>query len=233
MSEGRALRFASYNVHRCIGRDGRYDPERVIAVVQELGADVVALQEVESHPHSDRDFLALLTRSVGMRAIAGPTLLDESYHYGNVLLTRVGVRSVRRIDLSLLDREPRGALDLDLEFEGAPLRVMATHLGLHPLERRFQIRQLLDLLSHGPDKPTVLLGDINEWFAWGRPLRWLHGHFGKPPAPRSFPAGLPLFALDRIWMSPRERLTGVRVHRSQRARLASDHLPVIAEVRAV
>lgn len=224
------LRLASYNIHGCFGRDGRHEPQRVIAVVQELEADVIALQEVESVPDHETDFVARIAAATGMRVIIGPTLRKKQAQFGNLVLTRTAVRAVRRVDLSLLEREPRGALVLDLEIAECPIRVVATHLGLHPFERRFQIRRLLELVADEPREPVALLGDINEWFSWGRPLGWLHDHFGRPPSPASFPSGFPVFALDRIWFSPRERLKGVRTHRSTFSRVASDHLPVVAEV---
>lgn len=224
------LTLASYNIHRCIGCDGRRDPERVVGVVSELNADVVALQEVETYPGGELDFLAELGEATGMRVIPGPTLGHRNYRYGNAILTRARVNAVRRIDLSLLDHEPRGALQVDLEWENMPVEVVATHLGLRPLERRFQIRQILELLASEDRNPSALLGDINEWFSWGRPLRWLHGHFGKPPAPATFPTRLPLLALDRIWFRPREWLVSIRAHASPAARIASDHLPLVATV---
>jgi endonuclease/exonuclease/phosphatase family metal-dependent hydrolase len=76
----------------------------------------------------------------------------------------------------------------------------------------------------------MLLGDLNEWLPLGRPLRWLHAYFGRPPAVRSFPALLPLMALDRIWVRPRRHLLSVQAHRSPASRVASDHLPVTAEI---
>ena len=75
--------------------------------------------------------------------------------------------------------------------------------------------------------PTVLVGDLNEWFLWGRPLRRLHAHFGATPAPATYPAGWPVFALDRMWVKPLDRLLGVTVHNSPLARQASDHLPLL------
>lgn len=232
MTRGAAqVRLASYNIHRCIGRDGRRDPDRIITVLRELDADVIALQEVEIHPNGVRDFLVQLEAETGLQVIPGPTLLAADHQYGNALLTRLPIRSVRRHDLSLLDREPRGALDVDLEPEGRLLQVMATHLGLHPLERRFQIRQILEHLHPEHPHPVALIGDINEWFSWGRPLGWLHAHFGKPPAPWTFPSRWPFLALDRIWFAPRHDLLAVAAHRSPTARLASDHLPVTATVR--
>jgi endonuclease/exonuclease/phosphatase family metal-dependent hydrolase len=75
---------------------------------------------------------------------------------------------------------------------------------------------------------VVLLGDLNEWFLWGRPLRWLRRHFGRTPAPATFPARWPLFALDRIWVEPVRLLERIEVHRNGFAREASDHLPLRA-----
>ncbi len=224
------LTFASYNIHRCIGRDGRRDPDRIIRVLNEFDADVIALQEVETYPGGDRDFLARLGAQTDMRVIPGPTLGHKHYRFGNAILTRARVNAVRRIDLSLLEREPRGALQVDLEWEETPVEVFATHLGLWPLERRFQIQQILKILAVEDRSPSALLGDINEWFSWGRPLRWLHGHFGEPPSPATFPSGFPLLALDRIWFRPRECFETISPHRSPLAGLASDHLPLLATV---
>jgi endonuclease/exonuclease/phosphatase family metal-dependent hydrolase len=80
--------------------------------------------------------------------------------------------------------------------------------------------------------PVILMGDLNEWFMWGKPLRQLVSHFQSVPAPATFPSVFPLFALDRIWIRPRHRLVRVRVHRSPLARKASDHLPLLARISA-
>jgi endonuclease/exonuclease/phosphatase family metal-dependent hydrolase len=77
---------------------------------------------------------------------------------------------------------------------------------------------------------VVVCGDINEWFRFGRPLRWLHRRLGKQVAPATFPAMFPLLALDRIWIEPRTACAKITAHRSQAARLASDHLPLAADV---
>ena len=222
-----SLTIASYNVHRAIGSDRRTDPERILEVLKEVDADVVALQEVEAHDDG-ADMLAWLGRKTGFHAIAGTTLLRHDGHYGNGLLTRCPVKGKRLCDLSWRGREPRGAIAADLDCGGHTLRVVATHLGLRPAERREQVQQLLHLFKEKPHERSVLMGDLNEWFLWGRPLRRLHRHFKETPSLATFPSGLPLLALDRIWTHPRAMLRELRVHRTALSRVASDHLPLVA-----
>ena len=223
-----ALRVATYNVHSGVGSEGRCDPARIAGVINELSADVVALQEVESR-HGDLETLEFLSSQTGMMAVPGPTMLRTVGDYGNALLTRAGLLELRRTDLSFSGREPRGAIDAVLQAGQERLRVIATHLGLRPAERRHQIETLLAGLGDDPS-PTVLMGDLNEWFLWGRPLRRLHAHFGATPAPATFPARWPLFALDRLWVKPLRCLRKLKVHRSPLARVASDHLPLTATI---
>lgn len=225
----REITLASYNIHLGIGNDGLFSPKRIARVLTELAADVIALQEVESGI-SGFDMYAYLRDHSGFTALFGPTLEQAGRQYGNALLTRFRVLDVRRIDLSMPRREPRGALDAVLDCSGLQVRVVCTHLGLRPAERRHQIRRLLGFVEDYPAMPTVLMGDINEWFLWGRPLRWLHRRFGSARALRTFPARLPLFALDRIWVQPGYLLRSVEVHSTPLARGASDHLPLTARM---
>jgi endonuclease/exonuclease/phosphatase family metal-dependent hydrolase len=198
-------------------------------VLRETGADVIALQEVESRS-TGFDMLAFLASELEMLGVPGPTLLADDGDYGNGLLTRFPPHNIQRIDLSVPHREPRGAIDTELDIDGTRLRVIATHLGLRPAERRYQVQRLLAIFEHDRSLPTVFMGDVNEWFLAGRPLRWLHRHFKNTPAPASFPARLPLLALDRIWVKPRAMLLSIGRHDSPLARLASDHLPVVARI---
>ncbi|HUQ26709.1 MAG TPA: endonuclease/exonuclease/phosphatase family protein [Burkholderiales bacterium] len=218
------LRVASYNVHGCRGSDGKKDASRIAAVIEETGCDTVGLQESDS----ELDFIAGKT---GMQAIPGLTLLRHDGHYGNALLTRRKVLDVRRLEFTWGGREPRNALDVDLEVGGETVRVIVTHLGLWPAERRFQVKKLLELLRHAPAcERVIVLGDINEWLPLGRPLRWLNGLFGHSIVERSFPSRWPLLALDRAWVRPRHSLLALKAHRTPLAAIASDHLPVKALV---
>jgi endonuclease/exonuclease/phosphatase family metal-dependent hydrolase len=216
------LRIASYNVHACIGTDGRKDAARVAGVIEEIDCDTIGLQEADYR----LDFIA---QRLGMAAVPGLTLLRHDGPYGNALLTRRPVLAVRRLGFTYSGREPRNALDVDLEVGGETVRVIVTHLGLWPAERRYQVRKILDVLrSTPPSERVVVLGDINEWMPLGRPLRWMHALLGHSPAERSFPSRWPLLALDRVWARPRHALLALKAHRSPLAALASDHLPVKA-----
>lgn len=234
----RPLRAATYNVHGCVGTDGRYAPDRIGAVLGELEADVIGLQEVDNRRPNHRGLhqFAYLERASGFAAVAGPNIISERGDYGNALLTRLAVAAVRHIDLSLRGREPRGAIDADLAGPNGPLRVVVTHFGLSPRERRAQVSMLLDALGYGPhaehgDEPTLLLGDLNEWLPGGGPrLTALGRRFPAHYAGRTWPASWPLLRLDRIYANPAPACARVAAHRSALARRASDHLPLMADL---
>lgn len=221
---------ATYNIHQCVGLDGRRDVTRIARVLNQLDTQLIGLQEVGTDldgttPSSQMEYLA---RSTGLQAIAGPTLERKSGPYGNGLLTGWRVLCCRLHDLSVPGREPRGAIDAELDIAGQTVRVVVTHLGLKAAERRYQVRRLLEALSPGQPRFLIVMGDVNEWILRSRPLRWLHGRFGTPPAPRTFPSFCPLFPLDRIWVLPREALVEIRRYGTPLARMASDHLPLRA-----
>jgi endonuclease/exonuclease/phosphatase family metal-dependent hydrolase len=234
-----SLRIASYNVHACVGRDGRYDPDRVAAVIGELNADVVALQEF-TYPASvalemrEPVVLTMADRyacALGpARQRAGRTVTEC---FGNALLTRHPLVEVHRINLSMKRLEPRGALAATIDVGGTVLHVLATHLGLRVRERRFQVRQILDYLDSVRDTFIVVLGDFNDWLPGRSAAHVLDHRLGEQPRPATFPVRWPLLALDRIWVHPRRALRQVSVHATPMARLASDHFPLVAEIDAV
>ena len=224
------LRIATYNIHRCVGCDGVEAPERIAAVLRDINADVTALQEVAFDPSGPKNILANLARSMDAQAIAGPTLLEKKGRYGNAILSRLVPERVDRLDISMPGREPRGVLAVKLRLNGSNIRIVTTHLGLRPRERRYQIRRVLPLLDDPKADVTILLGDFNEWLLWGRPLRWVNRRFGSLPAPATFPSRRPLLALDRIWVDPADRLISLHHHRHVSTAVASDHLPLVAQV---
>src|SRR3569833_1809228 len=128
--------LATYNIHRCIGGDGRIAPERIVEVMKEIDADVIALQEVESRATAGFDMLGHLASAMGMHSIAGPTLVRGEGHYGNALLTRLDILDRRSIDISVPGCEPRGAIEARLRYKRRVFCVVATHLVLRPSERR-------------------------------------------------------------------------------------------------
>jgi endonuclease/exonuclease/phosphatase family metal-dependent hydrolase len=229
-----SLRIATYNIRGGLGtwalRPTRQSAERIAQVICELDADIVALQEVPLGGSYAPDMLTQLRDATGMHSVEGPTLETSRRRYGNAVLSRLPIRAARSLNLSFLHRrEPRGALDADIECGSMLLRVVATHLGLSANERSMQVRALLDAFDTS-ELPVILLGDINEWFVHGRALRTLVTHFRRAPAPRTFPTLFPVFALDRIWVHPGEWLAGVSVHKSATARSASDHYPLVARI---
>jgi endonuclease/exonuclease/phosphatase family metal-dependent hydrolase len=225
------LTIATYNIHGAVGTDSKFSPERIAAVIQETQADVIALQEVPLGKDQHDSVLEALRRATGFHCAEGPTCRVGGGRFGNGVLSRYPIAAARSIDLTFGAFEPRGAVDADLDCHGHPLRVVATHLGLNLAERRHQIEVLLERFDTA-EMAVVLLGDINEWFVWGHSLRRLKAHFQKAPAPCTFPSMCPVFALDRIWIRPRQRLVQVKVHASRLARIASDHLPLVAHIGA-
>lgn len=228
------MRLLSYNIHGCVGLDGHEDPDRILQVIDAVDADIIALQEVDRRHPPDRCLVETLSGRGTHQAIYGPTLQRKKGAYGNLLLSRFPILSQRLLDLSVPGREPRGAICATVTANGVPVAIAATHLGLGMRERRQQVERLIAGFSYeqaeaNPDV-HVLLGDFNEWFIPGRPLRWLRRYFGNSQARRTFPSQFPVFKLDRVWVKPAARLRRLQVVRSPLARQASDHLPLIAEL---
>ena len=225
---------ASYNVHKCVGTDKKFNPERIIQVIQEIGADVMALQEADSRFGERTGLLDLarLERDTGLVPIPIAGISKAHGWHGNVILFREGMlRDVHPIKLPGL--EPRGALVAEIELkDGTVMRIIAAHLGLLRRSRAQQARMIVDIMNSRDEKPTLLLGDLNEWrLGTSSSLNTLHSAFGDlPKAVPSFPAGLPVLALDRIIPNRRGLISAVEAHDTPLARVASDHLPIKAFV---
>lgn len=233
--DGRLL-IASYNIHKAVGVDGRFDPYRIALVIREIGADVVALQEADQRFGERAGLLdlGLLKRECGLVPvpISLPVEAERSHGWhGNVVLFRDGTVSRAR-QIALPGVEPRGALAVDLELPAGPLRVIAAHLGLLRRSRAQQVAALREAAAPADGRPVVLMGDLNEWRLGARSA--LHGlapAFGPLHAAiPSFPSRFPVWALDRILGSPHDMISTVERHETPLSRLASDHLPLKAVV---
>ena len=231
MTTGRDLSVASWNIHKGVGTDRRRDMARTSAVIAEIGADILALQEVDTRFGNRTGLLDLerLRNDLGLIPVALPgTGMAHGWH-GNLLLVRNAlVQEVHQ--LILPGFEPRGAMITDLEIEGRPLRIVNAHFGLLGSSRVKQARALIDKVATLGLRPTLLMGDLNEWRKSGAALALLGRHFTLAPPRPSFPSRRPLLALDRM-MTTEGTLMDIATHDSVLARRASDHLPITAKLR--
>jgi endonuclease/exonuclease/phosphatase family metal-dependent hydrolase len=235
------LRVVTYNVHRCKGLDGRVRPDRVAKVLKEIDADIVALQEVVCIPggEPEGDQAHYIAREIGADFLFGENRKLWGGAYGNVVLSKLPMKTVKNHDLSVRGRERRGCLHIDVELAGRVLHVFNVHLGTAFLERRKQGRQLagLDILLNNELKgPRLLLGDFNEW-APGLTTKLLRAHMQSVDIKkhlrrrRTYPGVLPMFHLDHIYHDESMEVVGLTLHRTRTALVASDHLPLIAELK--
>lgn len=222
------LTFASYNIHKGVGLDGRRDPERVIAVLRELHADVIALQEADRRFGERESVLpkALIDETPWRAAPVAKRARSVGWH-GNALLVRRDIEIEQAEALELPALEPRGAVRADLVLAGRRVRVVGMHLDLSGLLRRDQIRAILRHCQNCADaRPTVLMGDFNQWGRSTGAFREFAAGWHVPAIGNSFPSRRPLAPLDRIIHSPEWACRHAAVHHSALAAAASDHLPV-------
>ncbi|WP_421579351.1 endonuclease/exonuclease/phosphatase family protein [Shinella sp. M31] len=226
--------IASYNVHKCIGVDRRFDPERTASVIGEIDADVIAIQEADKRfgERSGLLKLEMLERDCGLVPVP-ITALSSTGHgwHGNMIMIRKGaVGGVRQLKLPGV--EPRGALVVTLDLPAGKLRLVAAHFGLLKRSREQQAMAILASLAEDEVMPTLLVGDLNEWrVGRGSSLARLHPTFDPASgAVPSFPSRFPVLALDRALGHPHDLVTSVEVHDSPLARIASDHLPIKAHI---
>ncbi|MGR8920830.1 MAG: endonuclease/exonuclease/phosphatase family protein [Gammaproteobacteria bacterium] len=226
----RRLRVASYNVHGCVGTDGVFSPERIAQVLSVIDADFVALQEVEEREFKGRSVSSYLTETLALREAGRTTHRRGDFDYGNVLLARAAVGSLKVHDLSLAGREPRGAVEGLFDLDGLSLRLFGTHFGLSFRERRAQLGILLQQIDGPTADLTILCADFNEWLPFSHIHRRLGRKLGAARAPRTFPSTRPLLKLDRIYAAPVAAVLDIRSVTTPLARSASDHLPVLADI---
>jgi endonuclease/exonuclease/phosphatase family metal-dependent hydrolase len=242
-------RVMTYNVHGCVGVDGKLDVGRVAAVIGQARPDIVALQELDvgrARSGGIDQAHAIATR-LGMSFHFNAALSVEEERYGDAILTALPERLVKSGPLPtpppLRRLEPRGALWVQIETPSGPLQVINTHLGLVPQEQKTQVAALLGdrWLAH-PDcrDPTILLGDFNAtrryaaYRALAKRLRDVQRapDGGKRPgrAVRTFPSRLPVLRIDHVFVSPGLEVANVFAPDTALARVASDHLPLVVDL---
>jgi endonuclease/exonuclease/phosphatase family metal-dependent hydrolase len=229
---------SSYNIHKAVGTDMRRDPDRVVRVIAELGADIVALQEVDRR-FGDREGVLdpdSLRDRTGLEPVPLTDRLARSAHgwHGNLLLLRDAVVE-RAQAVTLPGLEPRGAIVADVRLQDQPLRIIAAHLGLLRKSRLLQARFLSQHVGPADGRPTLVMGDFNEWRLGTdcglMPLRReLRAVKSSARTSASFPARMPVLPLDRIIGCRQLQLSDLRAHVSPLARQASDHLPLRARL---
>jgi endonuclease/exonuclease/phosphatase family metal-dependent hydrolase len=225
------LKVASYNIRKGIGTDRLRRPERIMDVLNEIDADVVALQE------ADRRFgarsSALPLELLGQHGWQ-PVDLNRRDHsigwHGNAILVRHDTEILTRAHIDLPTLEPRGAVVTEVRVRGIRVRVVGMHLDLSGLWRNRQARAIIAALAERRSIPTILMGDLNEWTLHGGCLREFAHDFRIAPTPPSFHSRRPLARLDRIMTDRSLSIMACGVHHSAKARRASDHLPIWARI---
>lgn len=232
--DARHCRVASWNIHSCVGMDGRHDVRRITDALVSLDADIFGLQEVDWRIESDgiADPLQFMADALGMHAVEGITLRDHRGHYGNALLTRYEVEHVDRIPMAFANREPRGALIARLNDGARTIQAGVSHFGLVRRERREQMATLHDILmSDDTADARLLMIDSNEW-SGHQPIRrsFMTGLYDSLFTGRTFPSRFPMLKLDCVLVgATMERAQGTVVSENL-PRRASDHLPVVVDI---
>jgi endonuclease/exonuclease/phosphatase family metal-dependent hydrolase len=234
------IRIATYNIHKCVGIDRRFSPERIAEVLREIDADVVALQEVLCHRKAQkRDHQAeFIAEELEMDFFLGENRQIKGAPYGNAVLTRLPVRHSQNFDISIHKYEPRGCLLTEISIgQNRHLQFFNVHLGTSFFERRRQVHKLLHahVLEHTKfTGKRIVAGDFNEWTR-GLTTKLFKTKFHTvdpkkhPGTTRTFPGIMPLLHLDHIYFDQNFKLSDAFVHKSKTSLIASDHLPIVAE----
>ena len=233
------MRLLSYNIHKGIGgRDRRYDLDRVLRVIEHENPDILCLQEVTRHArrtcHDDQPQI-LSDRLPSVAHLYQPTVFYREGGYGNLLLSRWPAREAHHICLRKGRWKPRGVQIALVESPDGLVHVANWHLGLGERERHWQVEKLLhhprfrEAIHH----PTLIVGDFNDWrnsLAGAALAAHAFEEATKPTSRfRSFPAFLPVLALDKVFHRNGIRVTEVRIVRTPLAHRASDHLPLVVD----
>ncbi len=230
LPEPRALRLASYNICKCIGLDFRRQPRRTLNVLNDLGADIVLLQEADRRlPPRPAALPHFVLNEAGWTIVDLGGAGSLGWHGNAVIWRGAEISETAKSHIALPGLEPRGAVRVDFSTPMGPLRVIGAHLGLVASYRHRQLQHIDRETADMPPMPTVLAGDFNDWSRQPVLDRLLPRMRFLPQRP-SFPSPSPLGALDRIVLGPGLRALQHGVHAARPAHIASDHLPVWADL---
>lgn len=230
------LRVVTYNIHRGRGLDRRTRPERIAEVLQALNPDIIALQEVVGPGRTSAGHAEIIGAALGMGWIMGPVRELRSHQFGNMILSRFPMWNHAQHDLSWKTCEPRGTQRVAVDVGPGTLQVYNAHLGTALLERRYQAARLGAWVhDRRTPAPKILLGDFNEW------SRTLAGDilaerlesidiFQFLKRRRTYPGIFPLVHLDHIYYEGDIAVRDVSLPKTRLALLASDHLPLVADI---
>ncbi len=234
------IRIATYNIHKCRGLDRRVRADRVAEVIRQLDADVIALQEVVNHvggaPEEHQG--AYIAGQLGYDFRFGENRKIGPSAYGNVTLSRLPIVASENYDITWRGRERRGAFRTDVQLGDQVVHIFNIHLGTAFMERRHQGRLLTSDILHreGITGPRVVVGDFNEWTR-GLATRLMGGNFDSLDRKllarfgRTYPGVFPVLHLDHFYFDRCFSLGQFKLHRSKLALVASDHVPIVAELR--
>ncbi|MBS1810363.1 MAG: endonuclease/exonuclease/phosphatase family protein [Acidobacteria bacterium] len=240
MKQSFRFRVVTYNIHKCRGLDQRVRPDRIVKVLREIDADIIALQEVLCIPNgkTEDNQAQFISENLGAVYRLGETRQLRGGIYGNVVLSRLPLLAAYNYDVSQHGYEERGCLRVDVGLGSHQLlHLYNVHLGTAYRERPQQARRLLDeeiLNTQHVLGPRILLGDFNEW-THGVASRLLAEHFQSADLRlhlgrrRTYPGVFPFLHLDHIYYDAELELEAATLHRSRTALLASDHLPLVAD----
>lgn len=235
--EPATLRVVTYNVHRCRGMDRRTRPDRIAAVLRDINADVVALQEVVGAGPHGVSHIEEIGAALGMGWVMAPARRLRGHQFGNALLSRLPILHHAEHDLSWKTCEERCMQRADIDVHGQRLHVYNVHLGTAILERRYQAQRLATIVTdRHVTGAKLVLGDFNEWMK-GLTTVLLSSKLQSVDVRsylkrrRTYPGLFPILHLDHIYYSGRVEVVGLEMPRTRLSLMASDHLPLVADIR--
>lgn len=217
--------------------DRRVRPERIADVLGDINADIIALQEVIGPGTSGPGHAEGIGAALGMGWVMTPARELRGHHFGNVVLSRFPMRAHAPLDLSWKSSEPRRSQRVEVDLGPGKVQIYNVHLGTALLERRYQAAKLATWVDDRRiAAPKIVLGDFNEWARrltfdiLGARLRSvdLYQHLKRR---RTYPGFFPLLHLDHIYYLGHLEIRKIDLPRTRLAKMASDHLPLIADIR--